>query len=226
MYGYNLLVSNFRLNLSTLTWETVFTCTGNRTDEPDARYRHELAFDGVNLYILAGGTAELAYDFLTIPVFSLETFTWSFRASKQDSKEGYPLARKCHSAVQIKKDTGIEVFVMGGFDNTKIFNDVWRLDIPSLQWTQMSRSVFPNPLYFHSSSVTPEGCMYTFGGIQLGRENTSRTNKLYKLWLCIPKLSEISWESLLYYYPNLVNEDRSKLLKAGIPVRFVDRLDF
>lgn len=212
--------------MSNLTWETIFTCTGNRTEEPDARYRHELAFDGVNLYILAGGTADVAYDFVDIPTFNVETFVWTFNKSQQDIKAGFPVARKCHSAVQIKKDNGIEVFIMGGFDNNKIFNDVWRLEIPSLQWTQMKKSFFPNPLYFHSSAVTPEGCMYTFGGIQVGRETPTRSNKLYKLWLCIPKLSEICWESLLYYFPDLVHQDKSKLLKSGIPIRFVDRLDF
>lgn len=137
---------------------------------------------------------------------------------------GYPPPRKCHSAVQIDCDGAIQAFVMGGFDNRLAFNDMWRLEIPSLRWTLMKSGSFPRQLYFHSSTVTPEGCMYTFGGIQYEDRVTARSDKLYKVWLRVPELLEICWEGMLHCFPWMVDADQSKLLKIGVPLRLVERL--
>lgn len=195
--------------------------------EPFGRYRHEVVQANNKLYIIGGGTGEWAFELMEIPIFDLESKTWSIQIPKADDSTEptvRPLARKCHSAVQVNTGKHSQVFVAGGSDGESVFNDVWRLDLETLQWTLMRKTILPCPLYFHSATVTSYGCMYMFGGIEPKRNTASRNNNLYKIWLCIPKLSEICWEAVLYTYPNLINKSRATLLNYGIPIHFVDRL--
>lgn len=78
-----------------------------------------------------------------------------------------PSSRRCHGSVQYKdENTGeISVIISGGFNGDPIFSDMWKLDLSNLQWTRLRNCVLPRPVYFHSVSLTPEGRMYTFGGI-------------------------------------------------------------
>lgn len=216
----------YRLDLSTLVWEPLFVGTGQE-GEPSGRYRHEIARVGNKLCILGGGTSEWAFELMEIPVFDLETKTWTTVIPKADDslKDTLaPLPRKCHSAVQIDTPDGVQVFVAGGSDGQSIFEDIWKLNVSDLQWTLMQQTVLPQPLYFHSSTVTSYGCMYVFGGIEPKEEATSRNNILYKVWLCIPKLSEICWEAITMCHPNLDQLDKRTLLNIGIPIHLVNRL--
>lgn len=78
----------FRLNLKTLVWEIVYVCRGIGAYEPTGRYRHEVGFDKRNIYVLGGGTALLAFDFIDIPVFSLELNVWYSQKSIRDARYG------------------------------------------------------------------------------------------------------------------------------------------
>ncbi|CAK1581697.1 unnamed protein product [Parnassius mnemosyne] len=209
-----------------MIWEPVFVGTGQE-GEPFGRYRHEIARVGNKLYIIGGGTGEWAFELMEIPMYDLETNTWTFLTPKADDtikNTLAPLPRKCHSAVQIDTPKGAQVFVVGGSDGQSMFEDVWRLNISDLQWNLMQKTVLPHPLSFHSSTVTSYGCMYTFGGIEPKEEATCRNNTMYKVWICIPKLSEICWEALMTFHPNLDQVKRKTLLNIGIPIHLVDRL--
>ncbi|XP_032514024.1 kelch domain-containing protein 10 homolog [Danaus plexippus] len=223
-FAYNCDI--YKLDLRTMVWGPVFIGTGQE-GEPQGRYRHEVIRVGNKLYIIGGGTGDLAFELMEIPMYDLETNTWTKLLPKADDSKkdiSAPLARKCHSAVQIETENGVQVFVAGGTDGQSVFDDIWRLDISKMQWTLMQKTVLPHPLYFHSSTVTSNGCMYIFGGIEPNDNETRRNNILYKAWLCIPKLSEICWEALLSLYPNLDHLDRTSLIHLGIPLHFVDRL--
>ncbi|XP_053625859.1 kelch domain-containing protein 10 homolog [Plodia interpunctella] len=225
--GYSYNCDIFRLDLRTMIWESEYIGTGQE-GEPMGRYRHELARIGENLYIIGGGTGDWAYDLMELPVFNLKTKTWTILTPKPDDSTRdilMPLPRKCHSAVQISTPSGEQVFVAGGTDGQAVFEDIWRLNLSDLQWNLMQKTVLPHPLYFHSSAVTSTGCMYVFGGIEPRENATSRNNILYKVWLCIPSLSEICWEALLNFYPNLDKIDRSKLISLGIPLHLVHRIN-
>lgn len=199
-----------------------------REGEPLGRYRHEISRVGNKLYIIGGGTGEWASELMEVPVFDIETRTWNILAAKADhssTETKSPLPRKCHSAIQIDTPDGAQVFVAGGSDGEFIFNDIWRLNISDLQWTLMKKTMLPHPLFFHSSSVTSYGCMYVFGGLeQKDDDEPCRNNSLYKVWLCIPKLSEICWEALLNFHPNLDQVDSKSLLNIGVPIHLVQRL--
>ncbi|XP_034840562.1 kelch domain-containing protein 10 homolog [Maniola hyperantus] len=223
-YAYNCDI--YRLDLRTMVWEPVYVGTGQE-GEPIGRYRHEVVRVGEKLYIIGGGTGEWAFELMKIPMYDLETKTWTIMRPKADDSMIHtvqPLARKCHSAVQIDTPSGVQVFVAGGTDGQSVFNDIWRLNISDMHWHLMQKTVLPQPLYFHSSAVTSYGCMYMFGGIEPKDVETRRTNILYKVWLCIPKLSEICWEAMLNFYPSMDKVNRSSLLNVGIPRHFVDRL--
>lgn len=215
-----------RLDLRTLIWEPVYIGTGQE-GVPFGRYRHEVAKVSNKVYIIGGGTWEWAFELMEIPVFDLESNTWTIVVPKADDSLTNtlgPLPRKCHSAVQVDAPDGTQVFVAGGSDGQAVFEDVWRLHVPTMQWTLMQKTVLPNPLYFHSSTITSYGCMYVFGGIEPKENAASRNNILYKVWLCIPKLSEICWEALLYFHPYLDQVDRKTLLNIGVPRHFIDRI--
>lgn len=209
-----------------MSWEPVYVGTG-QDDEPLGRYRHEVACVDNKLYIIGGGTGDWAFELMELPVYDLKTNSWTIQTPKVDDtlKNGQaPLPRKCHSAVQIDTPNGVQVFVAGGSDGQSVFDDVWRLNVNDLQWHLMQKTVLPRQLYFHASTVTSYGCMYVFGGIEPKEDIACRNNCLYKVWLCIPKLSEICWEALLSMHPNLYELDRGTLLNLGIPVHLADRL--
>lgn len=52
--------------------------------EPNGRYRHEVGFDGTNIYIIGGGTNLKTFDLKDIPVFNLHTKCWKILSSKGD----------------------------------------------------------------------------------------------------------------------------------------------
>ncbi|CAG9865367.1 unnamed protein product [Phyllotreta striolata] len=214
-----------RLNMKTLNWEIVYLCNGLGDYEPKGRYRHEVGFDGRYIYVLGGGTTEEAYGFQYIPAFDIEKNVWLKQKTIRDVTRGYPEPRRCHGAVQITSTSSVQLFITGGHDGEDIFNDLWRLDLVTYQWTYFSLCKLPQPTYFHATAATPEGKLYVFGGNYSVDEDVRRSNDVYSTWLCIPKLSEISWEAVLHYSPRLHKLDASELIDLGLPRRFLQRLD-
>lgn len=67
-------------------WEKVYVCRGVTDEEPEGRYRHEVAFDGRKIYVLGGGTADEAFDFFYVPVFDVKTGQWAQVRTKRDPR--------------------------------------------------------------------------------------------------------------------------------------------
>ncbi|XP_043504490.1 kelch domain-containing protein 10 homolog isoform X1 [Polistes fuscatus] len=217
-----------RFNFETGLWEKVYICTGKDLSEPMGRYRHELGFDGKNIYVIGGGTGSEAFSLAEIPTFNLEKRKWTILNTQGDSEDNtVPAPRRCHGVVQyMDEKTGVTyVVVSGGTNGAFVFSDVWRLDLSEMQWTCLRKCKLPRPLFFHSAALTPQGRMYTFGGVNMQRDKAARTDAVYAVWLTIPKLSEICWLALNYYISDLRNRSPDKLLNLGIPLKFVRRLD-
>jgi hypothetical protein len=66
--------------------------------------------------------------------------------------------------------------MFGGFDGESIMRGTWRLDLHNLSWRVLPFP-FPKPVYFHSSAITEEGKVYSFGGVSDVEKNT-RTNQV------------------------------------------------
>lgn len=62
-----------------------------------------------------------------------------------------------------------------------------------------------------------------FGGISL---QLDRTDAVHSVWLTIPKLSEMCWQAVIYYNPDIRHKTRDELLCMGIPLKFVQRIDW
>lgn len=188
-----------RFNFKTGLWEKVYICTGKDLSEPMGRYRHELGFDGKNIYVIGGGTGSEAFslavsiiceniikfltstkytymDFKDIPTFNLEKRKWTILSTQGDSEDNsIPAPRRCHGVVQYTDEkTGVTyVVISGGTNGTFVFSDVWRLDLSEMQWTCLRKCKLPRPLFFHSAALTPQGRMYTFGGVSMQRDKVS-----------------------------------------------------
>ncbi|EFN89737.1 kelch domain-containing protein 10 homolog [Harpegnathos saltator] len=227
--GYEYTCDIHRFDLRIGIWQAVYICLGRDSLEPPGRYRHELACDGEMIYILGGGTSMDAFGFSEIPAFNLRSNKWEILSTHGDNDDNtVPAPRRCHGSVQYTDEkTGATIVVIsGGYDGDRVFSDVWRLDLSTLQWTCLRTCILPCPLYFHSAALTPEGRMYIFGGIIKENNTIQRTNAVLSVWLTIPKLSEICWQALNHYCLDLRNRSPDELLRIGIPLKFVQRLDF
>lgn len=65
--------------------------------------------------------------------------------------------------------------------------------------------------------------MYVHGGVVDILQNR-RTGSLFKMWLVVPSLLELSWEKLLGFFPHLANLSSSRLLHLGLTEGLIERL--
>lgn len=217
--GFDYFTDIHRLDLVTSKWEEVYIYKGMR-NEPTGRYRHELAVVGDKVYILGGGIGTEACDFEKIPVFDLIQRTWDIVLTVRDSIHGYPSPRQYHSAVNIP---GTSSFVMvGGIHGSSVLDDAWRFDVPSLKWRNINSLRLCTPVYFHASSVTPSGKMYTFGGVSKNFGNIERVSHVQSAWICIPKLKDICWEAIVDY--GLIDEAFNNTGKNTLPAEYYKKL--
>lgn len=216
-----------RLDFTTQKWELVAKSRPEiDPEQPIGRYRHEIAIDDRYIYIFGGGTADTVFDLKTLPVYDLIDKKWSKIVTYPDPEEGYPKPRKCHSLVQhtlkdVNDDEETCVYVAGGNYQNGPLNDLWKLSLKTRRWMRFAQTSLRTSLFFHDACITADGCLYIFGGITT---NTSRTNNLFKIWVTIPKLSAIAWESLIHYFPRIHRAPKSFMLEKGVPMHFVNRV--
>lgn len=221
----NFSIEHYRLNLASRVWQCVYVCNDTlRDDDPKGRYRHEIAHDNTHIYILGGGTREQTFDLEKVPAFDFTLNKWTTIHTKPDPNAkdngGYPQPRKFHSCVQQQTEEGIEVIVAGGFQSEVQFDDIWKLNLGTHQWTLYAQTKLPKKLHFHDAAITDNGCMYVFGGI-----SGSRNNDLHRMWLKIPKLSDICWEALQHYQPMLSKAESHTLLQMGVPRKYAAQVE-
>lgn len=162
----------------------------------------------------------------TIPAFDISLNKWKTIKTLSDpniaTNNGYPEPRKFHSCVQQQTDNGIEVVIAGGSKADSVYlDDIWKLNLTTHQWTKFAQTSLPYQLFFHDAATNGNGCMYTFGGTT---QRSDRMNDLHKMWIKIPKLSEISWEAMIHYWPRLYSMEPEKLRLLGVPDEFVNRV--
>ena len=205
-------------------WSCLYRLSGD-LGEPEPRYRHELCLWAGQLIVLGGGTSFSADTFQSLPTFSLTRRVWSRTKTRPDpsvtidlSEDGFPDRRRCHSAVQ----QGDSVWIFGGYDGQEIFGDIWQLNLPSMQWRRLPLEL-PVPVYFHAMTLSQEGRMVMFGGVD-DIENNTRTNQVFSCWLSIPSLKVLAWEALCHSAPDLASLPSCVLVEEGVPRDCVDML--
>jgi len=197
----------------------------NQSDEnePCSRYRHEICLHKGNLLVLGGGRSISVCGFQSIPTFSLEHRSWSYTQTEPDKTatidmgdgDGFPDARRCHGLVQFQN----QAWVIGGYDGSDIFADIWKLDLDTFHWKRLDIQL-PTPVYFHGVTISEEGQLFIFGGVDNIAEN-SRTNKIYSTWLRVPSLRCLCWEAVKHYVPN-IEVHTNRLRELGVPGDYIE----
>lgn len=211
-----------KLDLKTLTWEEI---PAKSKYLPEARYRHEVIYYKGKLLMFGGGAGAgySAFRLSKIDVFNLNEQTWENvmtipcdRNPKQTTIAEYPGSRRCHSCVKFQDD----VYMAGGLAPDGIQRDIWRFNLPTYQWTALEVP-FPQPVYFHSATVSNDGCMFIFGGVT--RIDDTRTNALQTVWLHVPKLKLLAWNTVLQCLNlKLCKNKFQTLIDLGIPRQCLD----
>ncbi|XP_072174646.1 kelch domain-containing protein 10-like [Diadema setosum] len=211
-----------RCHLHTSKWERVFDLQVHETKVvkglternrgvPDPRYRHEMLSDGRRLYVIGGGTSQMAFTLEQLNVFDTETRQWELMDTYPDAIHGFPGPRRCHGCAQLD-NVG---YITGGYDGERIYDDIWTLSLDTRKWTKLTAKL-PQPVYFHASAITPSGCLFIHGGV-LDKEGRRRTKSLVRVWVRMQPLLQLAWSCVrsLLKDPSTVRKDT--LQAMGVP---------
>ncbi|XP_060662653.1 kelch domain-containing protein 10 homolog [Drosophila nasuta] len=218
-------------------WQVLYKSDLNNLfflDFPKGCFGHQVITDGKFIYCLGGGDIDMQLrDFKHILTFNLITHTWLERDTQPDDRmlaenEGYPRARQLFACVQRRCSNGdIEAIICGGQEAEffSYLSDIWKLNLCTMKWTHLLTARTPLPTYISPAALMRNACLFVFGGVESKGNWAPRPGVmgLYKMWLTVPKLSELAWEAYSYYN-DLKGRDRQELITLGIPSRFVERL--
>ena len=101
-----------------------------------------------------------------------------------------------------------------------MFGDTWQLDLSTMQWARLKMKL-PLPVFFHAMTVTDEGKMVMFGGVD---RHDVRTNRVFTAWLSVPSLRSMAWEAVCHYQPSIATLPHTTLLEEGVPKECVEML--
>lgn len=195
------------------------------------RFFHTLVQDDQHIYLIGitRGRAAYALDFLA--VFHLESSTWQMVHTKPDPQApdtGYPVARQDLSCAKYRTLAGqTEIFIAGGAHKSVpvYLCDIWKLNLATMRWYLLKSVRLPENMANTEITINSNGLMYIFGTDRKPIHMRPFTYKLLKVWVTIPKLSEICWDGIVTIQPRLSSYPADTLRKLGIPDRFVDRLN-
>ncbi|XP_057322185.1 kelch domain-containing protein 10 homolog [Microplitis mediator] len=224
----------YKLNMENGVWEVVYICRGLDANEPVGRLGHTLVYDNNMIYIFGGFSDDHGLDtfsFVEIPGFDLEKCCWKIVETRADENHipHYPTERGDFGlASYTDPDSGeINIIISGGtdIDSEDALNDVWRLNLTSLKWTCLERfgTVLPHSVENNSMAVSPSGKLLTFGGLIFNNDPESPTciSSLHSTWLRIPKLTDICWEAVFHYYPDLKSMTDKEIMSLGLPLQLL-----
>lgn len=78
-------------------------------------------------------------------------------------------------------------------------------------------------VHFFCHFLLQAGCMYVHGGV-VNMSGNRRTGSLYKVWLVVPSLLELTWEKLLKAFPHVAQLSTLQLLSLGLTHTLIQRL--
>jgi len=158
-------------------------------------------------------------------MFDVATKQWQLLSAKHDHRvpePGYPIQRYSHTCVQCPDKANL-VYLCGGVGVGQTFNDFWRIDFDTLQWEKLC--ITHRPISLHSTEITPSGRMYCYGGLIPFDNNGAFSNTLTSGWIKIPKLKDICWEAMIYYFKQQMFKSTDECLKKiGIPQEYYERI--
>ncbi|XP_008544871.1 kelch domain-containing protein 10 homolog [Microplitis demolitor] len=217
----------FRIDPETGIWEKLSPENGD--DFPGYYDDIELAYDGKKIYVIfVKIRGERFRELKTIQAYDIEQNRWYIldTTGDLDNEKPFPDIRINFGIAHIvdleSKDTNI--VISGGTMDKRIYDDIWRLSLSTLQWTCLNKfgSTLPQAICEHDATASLDGKMYIFGGrIKKKNNRLSEINNLYSTWLRIPKLTDICWEAVNFYYRDLNTKTDEELFELGLPLKFV-----
>lgn len=142
------------------TWSELHDGTG---DAPSKRFLHKCVYyDATNTMYLFGGTIQDTDNTTSDELwkFDLTTNTWSEIRITVGTK---PTKRGAHNL----EIDGNVIYLFGGINglipDDTVYNELWKFDIITTQWTQLSGATNKNRS--GASSVIANGNIYIFGGV-------------------------------------------------------------
>ena len=202
------------------SWSCLYRPSG-QAGEPLSRCGHKLAVWQDKLFLLGGENNTNVFGVKDVPTFSLTENMWDTVTTVADGTHGFPLPRAHHSLIQ----RGEHVLILGGLGEDqdggeKVLGDVWRLNLVTFEWSWLGD--LPAPVYAHGTTVTKEGKVVLFGGLD---EYKKPTNAVYTAWLEIPSLRTMAWEAICQENgAGMAAMSADELLKKGVPVDLVEML--
>lgn len=183
---------------------------------PEERLRGEMVYyrnpetGSRRVFLLGGNSTSVTFELSKLNYFDIDNHYWvhdeeTIADHSVDGMPEHPRPRCRFSHVLYKKRY---LIVCGGEDlgareidrSSPRFSDCWSLDLQTLQWQFLAH--MPVRMSFHSAAITHEGCMYVFGGKVIDERNVEentvsvRTNKTYRIWIDVPKLSTLANDAL------------------------------
>ena len=162
----------------TPTWERIEAMN----EGPSPRSNHAMIFDPEGIRLLVFGGRERR-DFLNdVWAFSLETMTWTELAPSNDG----PAPRRTPPSIYDPERLQLVTYSGQG---AGFFNDVWGLDLESLDWTEFQDAPRPLPRYGTVFEYDPaRQSAFTFAGF------TSERGRFNDTWRFSMETNE--WEEL------------------------------
>lgn len=162
----------YRLHLASCTWQRI-ECTG---DIPTPRVSHQAVIDADYLMVFGGSNVPFGQsntnDFY---VCDLRTFEWTLVQTTCETTTDMPSPRYGHTMVKRRH----ELYVFAGTAGCVYYNDLFRLDLATLQW---SRIVHHRSLQDHTASTSTAHTQHHGGSLQFSemRAQHDRPNPRYR----------------------------------------------
>lgn len=203
------------VHLPNAAWKSTYL---NMYGFETGRYRLEAVIHEQMVYTFGGGAPDFCAEFDEILAFNLIARKFELHKTLPDPIFGLPRGRKCHALVQ--KDNMIYIIggcrgnsVSRGPPEHEVINDVWRFNLNTLSWNRI-RTSLPLPVYFHSATLTPDGCIFVFGGcMDENGHSQTRVNHLQQMWLTPPSLKYFASTTLL---KNMPENQRKRISNSGV----------
>ncbi|CAG5090187.1 Similar to slim: Kelch domain-containing protein 10 homolog (Drosophila melanogaster) [Cotesia congregata] len=219
----------YRINMKSGIWECVYKCQGkDKKNELWTNIPYYLVFDGKKIFTFFSFEDEgydddfTPYSFLKLAAFDVENRRWRTinTYGDVDHVPNYPMDRGGLDGAFFQmthyqdSNNDLIVILSGKFDHKDNYNDLWKLNLSTMTWKNIDNrgSLIPRTFKRFSMTVSPAGQLFTFGGfIGDPKERVPCSSRVHSVWITIPKLSDICWESILHYLPGLVSMSQEQV---------------
>uniref|UniRef100_A0A914C7E5 Uncharacterized protein n=1 Tax=Acrobeloides nanus TaxID=290746 RepID=A0A914C7E5_9BILA len=185
------------------------------SDIDKRRYLHDVVYHDKKLILFGGGTKTKCFGFEELDIIDLN----DHKPTTITTQGPAPTPRKFQSVVRYFD----EVFVIGGWSDTPtgpiLSDEVWKLSLSNMTWSKCFTSL-RMPHFFHASSITPDGCLFTFGGCI--DKSMYPSNNLQRAWIRPPKLQYLTMFNFLKNNAKLA-KDENEHMKYSETIEFMQK---